>query len=104
MLSAITVLISTHQSTPYQSGLRKSINFTEGNRYQDFDSSVDKVAAYGLGALIAGGLAVKTGLFAKLLVMLVAFKKAIALGAVALGAAAVKLFRKKKDSQASPLS
>lgn len=71
-------------------------NFTDGNRYQDFDSSVDKVAAYGLGALIAGGVAAKTGLLAKLLVMLVAFKKAIILGALAIGAAAVKLFRGKK--------
>lgn len=73
-------------------------NFTDGNRYQDFDSSVDKVAAYGLGALIAGGVAAKTGLLAKLLVMLVAFKKAIILGALAIGAAVVKLFRGKKSS------
>jgi len=68
-------------------------NFTEGNRYEDFDSSVDKVATYGLGALIAGGVAAKTGLLAKLMVILVAFKKVIIIGVLAIGAALFKVFR-----------
>lgn len=42
--------------------------FTEGNRYSDFDPSMDKVAAYGLGALVAGKIAAKTGLIAGLLI------------------------------------
>ena len=37
--------------------------FTEGNRYTDFDSKTDKVAEYGLAALVAGGVASKLGLF-----------------------------------------
>jgi len=72
-------------------------NFTDGNRYEDFDSSVDKVATYGLGALIAGGVAAKTGLLAKLMVMVLAFKKVIIFGALAIGAAAVKLYRGGKS-------
>ncbi|MEF3084030.1 DUF2167 domain-containing protein, partial [Luteimonas sp. SMYT11W] len=35
--------------------------FTEGNRYTDFDSKTDKVAEYGLAALVAGGVASKLG-------------------------------------------
>ena len=31
-----------------------SVNFTEGNRYADFNPKMDKVAAYGIGGLIAG--------------------------------------------------
>mgnify|MGYP003351754421 CR=1 FL=1 len=73
-------------------------NFTAGNRYEDFDSSVDKVAAYGLGALIAGGVAAKTGLLAKLVLMFAAFKKAIILGAVALGGIVMKVFRGRKNT------
>ncbi|GAA5215741.1 DUF2167 domain-containing protein [Corallincola platygyrae] len=49
------------------------VNFVEGHRYQDFDSSVDNVAAYGLGALVAGKVASKTGLLAAGLLLLKKF-------------------------------
>jgi uncharacterized membrane-anchored protein len=38
--------------------------FVEGSRYRDYVPSTDKLAAYGIGGLIAGGLAQKLGLFA----------------------------------------
>ena len=38
--------------------------FNPGNRYEDFDSNIDEVAAYGIGALIAGKVAAKAGLLA----------------------------------------
>jgi uncharacterized membrane-anchored protein len=38
--------------------------FTQGSRYTDYVPSTDKVAAYGIGGLIAGGIAQKLGLFA----------------------------------------
>ena len=38
--------------------------FTEGNKYSDFNSSTDKVAEYGIGALVAGGILAKTGVLA----------------------------------------
>lgn len=47
--------------------------FNPGNRYADFNPDLDKVAAYGLGALIAGKVAAKTGLLAILLVLLKKF-------------------------------
>ena len=37
--------------------------FMEGSRYKDYVPSTDKVAAYGLSGLIAGGFAQKLGLF-----------------------------------------
>ena len=40
--------------------------FTSGNRYADFDSKTDKVAEYGIAALVAGGVAAKLGFFGKL--------------------------------------
>lgn len=44
--------------------------FNPGQRYEEFDSHVDKVAAYGIGALIAGTVAAKAGyLTAALLLM-----------------------------------
>lgn len=44
--------------------------FGTGNRYADFDPSVDKVAAVGIGGLIAGKALAKTGLLALGLVFL----------------------------------
>lgn len=64
-----------------------SVEFTEGNRYADFDASIDNVAAYGIGGLVAGKLLAKAGLFAGLL----KFWKVIALGAIG----AFGIFRKK---------
>lgn len=57
-----------------------SVEFNEGNRYADFNPDIDKVAAYGIGGLIAGKVLAKAGAFAFLL----KFWKIIALGAVAL--------------------
>ncbi|MFV3305585.1 DUF2167 domain-containing protein [Pseudomonas sp. NY15181] len=65
--------------------------FNPGSRYVDFNPSVDKVAAYGLGALIAGKVAAKVGLFATLLVLL---KKLWIVPALAIGWIARRFKRK----------
>ncbi|QSX79204.1 DUF2167 domain-containing protein [Agrilutibacter solisilvae] len=51
------------------------VEFDSGARYADFNDSTDKVAAYGLAALVGGGLAAKSGLLAKLGVLLLGLKK-----------------------------
>jgi uncharacterized membrane-anchored protein len=74
-----------------------STNFTSGNRYEDFDDKIDKVAEYGIGGLVAGAVLLKTGLLAKIGLILLKAWKAIALGAVALfGFFRKKLFAKKQ--------
>jgi uncharacterized membrane-anchored protein len=70
-------------------------DFDAGQRYTDFNASTDKIAAYGIGALVAGTLAAKAGLFAKLLALLLAFKKAAIVGFAALAAGLRKLFRRR---------
>lgn len=47
--------------------------FNPGKRYEDFDSNIDEVAAYGIGALVAGKVAAKAGLLAAGLVLLKKF-------------------------------
>lgn len=64
-----------------------SVEFTAGNRYSDFNPDIDKVAAYGIGGLIAGKILAKAGFFA----LILKFWKFIAIGAVALFSG----FRKK---------
>ena len=84
-----------HQLAMVQAAMPQVLSMAEfdaGQRYTDFNASTDKVAAYGIGALVAGAIAAKAGLFAKLFALLIAFKKAIAVGFVALVAAVRKFF------------
>jgi uncharacterized membrane-anchored protein len=81
--------------------LLKAAAFNEGYRYEEFNEDTDRMAAYGLGALVAGGVAAKAGLFAKLGALLLAFKKFIVIGLAALGAFLAKLFRGRKAEGAS---
>jgi uncharacterized membrane-anchored protein len=74
---------------PEFDGLLAGFGYSEGNRYAEFKKG-DKVAAYGLTALIVGGagaVALKTGLLAR-------FWKWIAAGAIALLAGLKKAFSK----------
>jgi uncharacterized membrane-anchored protein len=68
------------------------LNFQDGHRYIDFDPKLDKVAAYGIGALIAGKVAAKAGLLKGLIPLLVASKKLVVAGAVAVLAMLRKIF------------
>lgn len=72
-------------------------NFKSGNRYEDFDPSLDKVAAYGLSALVAGTVLSKTGILAVILIFL---KKFGLLLVVAVGGLVAKLFRRNKPTLA----
>ena len=75
-------------SIPEFNTLISGFSYTDGHRYADFRSG-DKIAKYGLAALIAGGaagVALKTGLLAKLI-------KPLIVGLVALGAFIKKIFK-----------
>lgn len=72
------------------------VNFNDGNRYADFDPKIDKVAAYGIGALVLGGIAAKMGLFKLLLVGILALKKFVIIGFVAVAAGIRRLFGRRK--------
>ncbi|MDH5473659.1 MAG: DUF2167 domain-containing protein [Gammaproteobacteria bacterium] len=66
--------------------------FDQGSRYEDFDASVDKVAAYGIGALVAGKVIAKTGFLAAALIFL---KKFGILFLLAAGALLKKIWQRK---------
>lgn len=72
-------------------------DFNSGFRYADYDSKTDKTAAYGIAALVAGGVAAKAGLFAKLFAALLAGKKLIFAGVIAFGAFISNRFKKSRD-------
>ncbi|SDS56980.1 DUF2167 domain-containing protein [Opitutus sp. GAS368] len=82
------------------------VDFQEGHRYADFNTSTDKVATYGLAALVAGGLAAKAGFFKLLWVGILAFKKVILLALVAAASSLKKLWNwmrgRKAEEAAAP--
>ncbi|HEY0686619.1 MAG TPA: DUF2167 domain-containing protein [Steroidobacter sp.] len=75
-----------------------AIDFNQGKRYADFDASTDKVAAYGLAALVGGVAAKKLGLLAVVGAFLLKFAKLIFVGLVVAGGAIVKFFKGKKEA------
>ena len=76
----------------------QAVSFTSGNQYADFNSNTDKVAGYGIAALVGGGVAAKVGVFKFLLVGLLAAKKFVILGVIALVAFVSKLFAWRKKA------
>lgn len=77
--------------------LLAAVSFNPGSRYEDFNESTDKMAAYGIAALVAGGVAAKAGLFKGLWLGILAFKKFIIIGLLAVGASIKNLFTRKKS-------
>jgi uncharacterized membrane-anchored protein len=75
--------------------LLAALSYVPGKAYGDFNPSTDKVAEYGLAALIAGVAAKKLGMFALIGVFLLKAWKVVALAAFGLIALMSKLFGKK---------
>ena len=88
-ISSMDLLSDVEKDVPT---ILASVNFNEGNTYADFDPGIDKVAAYGIGGLIAGKILAKAGFFA----LLLKFWKIIAVAVVA-GAAGIRRFFTGKD-------
>jgi uncharacterized membrane-anchored protein len=103
---SLNAIASMEQLQAIEKDLRQVIGFVEfdeGHRYGDYVAGVDKVAAYGIGALIAGKILAKVGLFKLIIGALIAGKKFVIMALVALGAFLKKLFsgRKKEDPEPS---
>jgi len=96
-LNTVAPISSLTEVRGHSADLLKSVDFTEGNRYADFNSATDRVAEYGIAALVAGGIAGKMGLFKTLVAILIAAKKFVVVGALALFGFVSKLFRRKSE-------
>ena len=68
--------------------------FEQGSRYSDYVPGADKVAAYGIGGLIAGKVLAKAGLLAGALIFLKKGWIIIALGVVGIGKMVGRFFKK----------
>jgi uncharacterized membrane-anchored protein len=86
--------ISTEKAIAHE--LLADLTYNTGKRYEDFSASTDRIAEYGLLALVGGVAVKKLGLLALASALVLKFAKIIIiLGAVAVWAAIVKFFRRK---------
>jgi len=78
-----------------------ALEFNDGKRYADFNSSTDKVAEYGLAALVLGVGAKKLGFFAVIFAFLAKFAKLAILAVLGFGGALLKLLKRKPKEEAA---
>jgi uncharacterized membrane-anchored protein len=76
-------------------------DFDDGQRYADYKPGTDKLAAYGIGALIAGVAAKKLGLLAIVAAFALKFFKIGIVALVAFGAVIKRFFSRKPKAVAS---
>jgi uncharacterized membrane-anchored protein len=97
-LNLITTAATVEADKPAARELLAAVNFNDGKRYIDFDASTDKVAAYGLAALVGGLAAKKLGLLAAAGVFLAKFAKLIVVGLGVAGTAIAKFFKGRSSA------
>jgi uncharacterized membrane-anchored protein len=109
-------LVTSPESLPAYKGnastLLAATHFQQGARYEDFNEKTDKVAEYGLAGLVLAGAGlgaaklIKIGLLAKFwklgLAALIAGKKFIVIGVLAIGAMIKKFFIKSDAETPAP--
>src|ERR1700682_3726673 len=93
-------LIQQYKPTAHR--LLAELEFNQGKRYAEFNSSTDRIAEYGFGGLVGGVAAKKLGLLAVMAAFFLKFAKLIAIGAIAVIAGIRQWFARKKSNVVTP--
>lgn len=101
-LNLVTALNALPAEKHIAAELLDALEYDSGKRYADFNSSTDRVAEYGLAALVVGVAAKKLGFFAAALLFFAKFFKVFLLGAAAFGGAFFKFFKRKPKEPVEP--
>jgi len=97
-LNLVTGMNTVAQEKSHALALLDNTSFNSGKGYGDFNASTDKVAEYGIAALVAGVAAKKLGLLAVIGVFLAKFAKIIGLAAIGGLAFFRKFFNRNKSA------
>lgn len=95
-MNMVSPLATIGTDKAYANLLLSKLDFTQGRKYADFDVKTDKVAEYGLAALVAGVAVKKLGLIAVATAFVLKFAKVIGLAVVGGLAAFRRMFRRKQ--------
>ena len=97
-LNFVTDLKDLPGQKPDAKALLGALEFDAGKRYEDFNSTTDHVAEYGLAALVLGVGAKKLGLLAVIFAFAAKFAKIIFIAVIGFGAVVGKFFKRGKPS------
>ncbi|MEK6663897.1 MAG: DUF2167 domain-containing protein [Pseudomonadota bacterium] len=99
-MNLVTGMKEVEALKPVAKNMLAAMAFDSGKRYADFNAGTDKVAEYGLAALVAGVAAKKLGLLAVIGIFLAKFAKII-IAAVAVGGGVLgkKWWNRKKGGE-----
>jgi uncharacterized membrane-anchored protein len=95
-LNLVTGLADLPAHKPAAQQLLAALEFNEGKRYADFQAGTDRVAEYGLAALVLGAGAKKLGFFALAGAFLLKFAKLFLIGGIAVLGGLMKFFKRDK--------
>lgn len=95
-MNLVSGLGSLPQNKPFVQNLLAQTSFNTGKTYADFNAGTDKVAEYGIAALVTGVAAKKLGLFAVIAAFLAKFAKIILIAGFGLVAGLGKFFKRKE--------
>jgi membrane protein len=101
-LNFVADLDTIERYKPTAQQLLAAIEYRAGQRYADFNPSTDKIAEYGIAALVGGLAAKKLGLLAVIAAFAVKFSKLLIVGAVGVIYGVKKLFggrRREEDDE-----
>ena len=101
-LNFVTEMDAIERFKPTAQQLLAAIEYRAGQRYADFNPTTDKIAEYGIAALVGGLAAKKLGLLAVIAAFAVKFSKLLIVGAVGVIYGVKKLFggrRREEDDE-----
>ncbi len=104
VLNAVSGMEQLDEVRSHMNEILTSTRFTNGNRYMDYNPSIDRAAAYGIGALIAGKMAAKTGLFKLAMTVLAKGWKYVLLLVAGITALLRRVWISRKNKQEEILS
>jgi uncharacterized membrane-anchored protein len=103
-MNLVTALNDLPKDKPAAAELLAALQYDDGKRYADFNSKTDKVAEYGLAALVLGVAAKKLGFFAVIALFFAKFAKVIFLAVAGFGTVFLKYFKRKPAAEPMPVS
>ena len=101
-MNLVTGMNSIEAEKPVAHRMLAALEYNAGKRYADFDSSTDRVAEFGLAALIGGVAAKKLGLFALIAAFAAKFAKIIGVAVLGLVALVAKLLKRRPQAGVPP--
>ena len=97
-MNLVTSMDRVELEKPVAREILAALSFNEGKRYADFNAATDRMAEYGLAALVGGLAAKKLGLLATAGIFIAKFWKIGLLAMAGAGAGASTWLKRKKNS------